>query len=62
MQVFIVKIWKESPEGKNWRGQIQNASTGLRVTVANMDELVGLIHRCFHSETKPHPDYKKGLR
>jgi len=61
-QIFIIKVWKEKNEEKNWRGQIQNVCTGQSISVSNLNELVCLIRRYFDQGTKIYTKQERGLK
>ena len=39
-QTFIVKVWKEKPNDRTWRGSIQNVHTGENVSSFDMNILM----------------------
>lgn len=53
-EVFILRLWR-TPNGKSWRGQIQNVLTGQVSAIRDADEL----RTCLERQTEPFKDLKQ---
>jgi hypothetical protein len=53
---YLLRLWRESPEGEPWRASLQSAISGERHGFADLDGLFDFI-RC---QTEATPDPKSG--
>ena len=61
-QVYIVRIWQVPADEQSWRGVIQNVRTGQSVSASDLNQLMDLIHRCFHEDKKNKQKEVGGLK
>jgi hypothetical protein len=62
VQIYVVRVWKENPKDKNWRGSIQNVRTGQNESASNLNELADFIRRFFDLETNKRSKQQSGLK
>jgi len=62
-ETFIVRLWRQSPQTPNWRGQAQNVRTGQQVVIHNLLDLLSCFEDFFPEEDESkQPAKKTGLK
>jgi hypothetical protein len=42
---YILRVWKENPMDADWRGQVQHARSGERVSFKNLEDLFAFLRK-----------------
>ncbi len=62
-ETFIVRLWRQSPQTANWRGQVQNVRSGQQVVIHNLLDLLSCFEGFFPEEDDLElPAQKPGLK
>lgn len=60
-EVFILRLWRRTPHGLAWQGQVQQVSSGESVYVKSPEELLAYLQERMQGYTGPAPE-KQGLK
>ena len=60
-ETFVLRLWRETPECPDWRGQVQNVQTGQIIYVRGPEELLSYIQSQMKGEEQEHT-HKSGLK
>lgn len=60
-EVFILRLWRRTPHGPAWQGQVQRVSSGESVYVKSPEELLAYLQERMQGHAGRAPE-KQGLK